>query len=284
MPMAYGYVRVSSERQVRSGLGMDAQKETIKKYFEYRLKSNGFEWGDFWIDPAKSGNIPFQQRPAGGKLDLAMTKGDAIIVAKLDRAFRRALDFYRMMEIWEERGIHVHMLDLGMDSSTPVGKMLMGMLAVIAEFERSRLRERVMEAKAQMKKNGRPTNQYCGFGNKAVGHGNRRRAIPDPYEREWIQKIVEKKLQGFSFDKIWRWLWLSRVKNSKGQEWSRTRIERVFNDEMQKRANMLAHPEMTPTDCSKERGHWRNPETGMCYCGACVIAENGTVTLMRTTE
>lgn len=78
----------------------------------------------------------------GGLAALAVA-GDVLVVTKLDRLGRNAIDVQQTVGMLEGKGIRVHCLALGgVDLTSPAGKMTMGVLAAVAEFERDLLIER----------------------------------------------------------------------------------------------------------------------------------------------
>jgi putative DNA-invertase from lambdoid prophage Rac len=90
-----------------------------------------------------------------------MESGDVLLVTKLDRLGRNAMDVRATVEALAGNGISVHCLALGgVDLTSPAGKMTMGVIAAVAEFERDLLIERTQagltRAKAEGKQLGRP--------------------------------------------------------------------------------------------------------------------------------
>lgn len=75
--------------------------------------------------------------------------------AKLDRGFRNTIDCLRTINLWQERGITVHFVDLHLNSNTAVGKMMLTILAALAEWESARKSERTREALAIKRLNRR---------------------------------------------------------------------------------------------------------------------------------
>ena len=84
----YGYIRVSTGEQAASGLGLEGQESAIRGYAMQR----GWQLDEIFIDAGISGSIAFSERPAGARLIGTLRPGDAVVAAKLDRAFRGALD------------------------------------------------------------------------------------------------------------------------------------------------------------------------------------------------
>jgi putative DNA-invertase from lambdoid prophage Rac len=121
----------------------------------------------FAVDPRRivtetiSGSVSSNQRPAFRKLLDRLEGEDVLIVTKLDRLGRNALDVRSTVEALSAEGVRVHCLALGgVDLTSPAGKMTMQVIAAVAEFERDLLIERTQSglarAKSQGKKLGRP--------------------------------------------------------------------------------------------------------------------------------
>lgn len=113
------------------------------------------------IEETISGSIAANERPGFQKLLDRMESGDVLIVTKLDRLGRNAMDVRQTVERLAEGGIRVHCLALGgVDLTSAAGKMTMQVLGAVAEFERDLLIERTQaglkRAKSEGKKLGRP--------------------------------------------------------------------------------------------------------------------------------
>jgi DNA invertase Pin-like site-specific DNA recombinase len=67
------------------------------------------------VERAVSGSTPLAERPEGQRLLATVGKGDVIVVAKLDRAFRSAADALATLEELKDQGVGLHMIDLGGD-------------------------------------------------------------------------------------------------------------------------------------------------------------------------
>ncbi|WP_363347924.1 recombinase family protein [Methylocystis echinoides] len=109
-----------------------------------------------------SGGVQAARRPGFARLLDKLEDGDVLVVTKLDRLGRNVIDVRQTVEHLAERGVRVHCLALGgVDLTSPAGKMTMGVLAAVAEFERDLLRERtaagIERARAEGKQPGRPS-------------------------------------------------------------------------------------------------------------------------------
>ena len=108
-----------------------------------------------------SGSVPADQRPGFQRLMDKLESEDVLVVTKLDRLGRNAMDVRATVEKLAQNGVRVHCLALGgVDLTSPAGKMTMGVIAAVAEFERDLLIERTQAglalAKASGKVIGRP--------------------------------------------------------------------------------------------------------------------------------
>ena len=126
------------------------------------------EAAGFTIEPRRavaetiSGSVTASKRPGFAKLLERLEDSDVLVVTKLDRLGRNAMDVRATVELLASRGVRVHCLALGgVDLASPAGKMTMGVISAVAEFERDLLVERTQSglarAKSEGKTLGRPT-------------------------------------------------------------------------------------------------------------------------------
>ena len=137
--MLIGYARVSTKRQ---GDSLDTQRDVLEDYGCEKVFIDT-------ISGAKSA------RPG---LDAAleyMRDGDVLVVTRLDRLGRTALDTLRTINDLDERGIPVIMLDPALDTRTKEGKLMMTIMSGLAEWERDLLIERTREGVAHARAQGR---------------------------------------------------------------------------------------------------------------------------------
>ena len=152
------YVRVSTEEQAVSGLGLEAQETAIRA----ATAARGAEVIALYCDPGVSGSVPPEARPGLTAALGAVGPGQAgvLMVAKLDRLTRSLLDFALLMQRSQHEGWGLVTLDLGVDTSTPQGEMMANVFATFAQFERRLIGQRTKDAlavkKAQGMRLGRP--------------------------------------------------------------------------------------------------------------------------------
>jgi DNA invertase Pin-like site-specific DNA recombinase len=144
-----GYVRVSDKDQSEA-LQVDA------------LKAVGCDviYGDHGV----SGKI--RKRVGLDEMLSCLKSGDTLAVWKLDRLGRSTIHLLQLLSDLRARGVDFHAITQGIDTTTAVGRMLYGQLAVFAEYERSLISERtkagMAAAKARGVHVGRPRNSKYG--------------------------------------------------------------------------------------------------------------------------
>jgi DNA invertase Pin-like site-specific DNA recombinase len=147
------YARVST---LNHGQDPEVQLRELRAYCERR----GFEIADTFIDKGISGSR--ERRPALDKLMAACRKRlvDGVVVYRYDRFARSLRQLVNALEDFRALGIDFISIHEGVDTSTPNGRLVFGIFASIAEFERELIRDRVRSglaaAKAKGKRIGRP--------------------------------------------------------------------------------------------------------------------------------
>jgi putative DNA-invertase from lambdoid prophage Rac len=151
MPRAFAYLRVSTLGQTT-----DNQLQEIQA-------------AGFRIEPRRivtetiSGSVATAQRPGFRRLLDRLEPGDVLVVTKLDRLGRNAMDVGATVARLAELGVRVHCLALGgVDLASSTGKLTMNVINAVAEFERDLLIERTQaglrRARAEGKRLGRPAS------------------------------------------------------------------------------------------------------------------------------
>src|SRR5699024_5325802 len=102
-----------------------------------------------------------KDRPEFKRLLSDLKKGDTLVVTKLDRFARSARDAIEIIEDLFEKGIRVHVLNMGIVEDTPTGRLIFNIMVSVAQFERDMIVERTQEGKAIAKqrpdfREGRP--------------------------------------------------------------------------------------------------------------------------------
>jgi site-specific DNA recombinase len=184
--------------------------------------------------------VPLAERKAGRELCARLAKGDLVVMAKVDREFRKLSDLVVMLDRWERLGVSLLMGDFPMltDLSNPFQKAFVQMVGIFAEIERKLIAQRTREALALKKRRGHAHGPWPGYGKKWERRWDKEQgkyvkvAVRDDAERRVMAQIVRWKLDGHGWGAITDHLRIQGVVTAKGQPWSRARVIRAFRAEM----------------------------------------------------
>lgn len=221
MPTCYSYVRVSTDQQAASGLSEEAQAETLERHYRLKYEPRGFSWREPYRDSAVSAaKLPFRKRRYGRELLGVLQRGDCVLFAKLDRGFRNVADCAAMLREFQEAGVSVEFLDLGIDTGTPFGSCLVHIAAAFAELEAKLISERILVALAQAKARGQalgcPSTPPYGY--RYEGKGRKRKLVPDPGSRTWGKLFVEWHARGWTVEQMVLYLEREGARNPNSRE------------------------------------------------------------------
>ena len=148
--MKYGYIRVSTAKQANDGNSLEAQ--------ENQLLENGIPKENIFKDVYTGVKA---DRPNFTKLLKILKDGDTLVVTKLDRFARSMIEGSKIVNELIEKGVKVHVLNIGMMDNTPNSKLIRNIFFSFAEFERDMIVERTQAGKEIAKqdpdfRDGRP--------------------------------------------------------------------------------------------------------------------------------
>jgi len=146
------YLRVSTEEQADSGLGLAAQRAAI----EAECARRGWHLVGSHIDERLSGSVAPEKRPALADALAQINKGEAdtLLVHRLDRLTRSVLDLCRLLDAAQKGGWALTATDGTIDTTTPHGRAMAQMTGVFAELERALIADRTKAALAAKKAGG----------------------------------------------------------------------------------------------------------------------------------
>lgn len=148
--MKYGYIRVSTAKQANDGNSLEAQ--------ENQLLENGIPKENIFKDVYTGVKA---DRPNFTKLLKILKDGDTLVVTKLDRFARSMIEGSKIVNELIEKGVKVHVLNIGMMDNTPNSRLIRNIFFSFAEFERDMIVERTQAGKEIAKqdpdfRDGRP--------------------------------------------------------------------------------------------------------------------------------
>lgn len=140
---AVGYIRVSTEEQVREGISLDNQEARIKAYCE----SQDWELVKVFSDEGFSGKDMKREGLKNLLIFLEADQVNVIVVYKTDRLTRKQRHLYQLLEdTFEKKGVGFKSVTEPFDTTTAMGKGFLGMLGVFAQLEGDLISERTRDS------------------------------------------------------------------------------------------------------------------------------------------
>jgi DNA invertase Pin-like site-specific DNA recombinase len=208
---AIAYVRASTDEQE---ITLAVQAEKIAAYCTMR----GLELAEVIQDAGVSGSVALKDRPAGQRIAEALRRHGAVhvVALKLDRLFRDAADALAQTKAWDKAGGAV-------DTSSPMGRMMLTMLAGFAEFERALIAERTAAALAHKRARGEYTGGRAPYGHRLEAG----ELVQDTGEQAVIAAARRLKAAGLSLRTIAAELHRAGMVARNGHVFTATQVQRM---------------------------------------------------------
>ena len=140
--MIYGYARVSTVKQMRNGNSIEDQVAKLKEHGAQEIVTDSFTGTSM-------------DRPNFTALLQRLQQGDTLIVTKLDRFARTAVEGGSIVKELHQRGVTINILNMGKADDTPMGNLMLHVMLAFAEFERDMIVERTQGGKDIARANGK---------------------------------------------------------------------------------------------------------------------------------
>ena len=127
--MIYGYARVSTSKQLKNGTSIEDQTAALKAAGAEKIIADDYTGTKM-------------NRPAFNQLMQDLKAGDTLIVTKLDRFARTAVEGGAIVEQLHKIGVTINVLDMGVVNDTPIGNVILTVMLAFARFERDMIVER----------------------------------------------------------------------------------------------------------------------------------------------
>jgi DNA invertase Pin-like site-specific DNA recombinase len=231
-PRAIGYIRVSTGQQAKEGASVDMQHSIISEM----AARDGAQLIDILSDEGLSGRKNLHKRT--GYLELVSLierkQIDIVYSYSLSRLGRKTAEIMRFFELAAKNNVSVVLYKDNINTSTAVGKLLLGVLAVVSEFEADLASERTTDVARNNKKEYKP---YCNppYGwaiegritdnGKVVSRGQ---LVEVPSEQETLTWILEKRKQKKSLSWIAKELNFNGIPPKRGKTWSHGQVASVI--------------------------------------------------------
>ena len=205
----YGYVRVSTYEQVRSGCSPETQEKLISAFVKEKYNR---EVDRFFVDEGVSGTTPILERPASREMTDSMDEHDILVTTRLDRLSRSSSDLLHIIPVLEETGVTLYFCqqfgdvpivypktkeDKGLrgkfDMNEMANRIMLMVLSAVSEIEHGNIMDRFDDGKMDWASKGYSIGGDAPFGYRKVPekHGNkhRTRLVEIPEEQAVIKTI-----------------------------------------------------------------------------------------------
>ena len=191
------YIRVSTDAQREEGYSIDAQKQML----EAHCVSRGIQGYEFYIDGGYTGSNT--DRPELQRLlnDAKAEAIDCVIVYKLDRLSRSQKDtLYIIEDVLNPHNVDFTSINEHMDTATPMGRLMLGILSAFAQLERENIRERTRMGMKERVKSG----LWMGGGRVPFGYDyDRENGVLVPnQDAETVRNIYRLYMKGYSLNRV----------------------------------------------------------------------------------
>lgn len=230
---AIGYIRVSTQEQARKGLSLDAQADRITDY----CRAKGLTLLTLVREEGRSAKNITGRPELTALLEAVRSPGTrwegerihAIVVCRIDRMFRSAVDGLNTVELFKRRKVAFHSIDDAWDTTTPMGEAMLTIVLAFAQMERRVTSERISVTLRSQKaaKGGSPVSDHrkamggTDLGNPPLGlrlegRKGHKRMVPDENELRVVRRIFELHDAGEGPTAIAQALYRENLNNRKG--------------------------------------------------------------------
>ena len=214
-----GYIRVSTDGQEQSGLGLEDQEAKVRAYCSlYDL-----ELVTIHRDAASGKNL---RRPGLQAALAAMKAGQAegIVVAKLDRLTRSVKDMGTLLDSYFREAFAFHSVGEQINTTTAAGRLVLNVLTSVAEWERETISERTSAAMAVKRKRKEYTGGHVPFGFQDMDG----KLVAVPAEQTALQRINDLRSHGYSYNRIASALNAEGIPAKNGGAWHPFAVQRIY--------------------------------------------------------
>jgi len=215
---AVGYVRVSTDEQAKSGLGLEAQIAKIKAYAELF----DIELTEIIMDEGISGKTLERDGLKRAIKMLKEKKAEGMVIAKLDRLTRNVADLGTLVSTVFDKA-ELYSVSEQINTKNAAGRLVLNVLVSVAQWERETICERTKDALQAKKARGEKTGGNIPFGFNVI-NGKLDR---NEEEQAIISEIKSLKNKGLSLRKIAEALNGRGIATKNGKAWTAVQIQRI---------------------------------------------------------
>jgi site-specific DNA recombinase len=211
---AIGYVRVSTDQQAESGLGLEAQEAAIT----VAASRLGLGVVRVFVDAGTSGRLAIEDRPVLLDAVATLRRGDVLLVAKRDRLGRDVIAVALIERLVTKRGARiVSAAGEGTESDDPAALLMRRLIDSFAEYERALIAARTRAALAAKRRRGERASRIVPYGFRLAE--NAKTIEPEPVEQNALRLIGELRAVGKSLREVADELNARDIRTRSGGRW-----------------------------------------------------------------
>jgi site-specific DNA recombinase len=217
--VAVGYIRVSTTKQDESGLSLEEQKRRIEAW----AVAQDLKLEQVYEDGAESAkNL---DRPEVQELLRRVVAGEIshVIVYKLDRLTRSVRDLYELITVFQRHNVAFCSVTESLDTSSAIGRAMVGLIGVFAQWERETIAERTIMALSAKRRRGERLGGHRPFGWKTKG----KKLVPDEEEQAVLKAILKGVAEGRGYSEIAGILNRKGIQPARGKKWYASSVRSV---------------------------------------------------------
>jgi site-specific DNA recombinase len=219
------YARVSTDEQAREGQSIESQIDRLSAYAKFQ------GWQDVQVFCDEGYSAKDMARPEMQRLIGLIKSHRVSVVATMavDRLSRDLLDMLQFVDLCEEHGAAYVCAALNFDTGTPIGRMVLQILAAFAEFERSMIASRV---KTNMYDLAQKKKRYMAVPPFGYEFDDAKELVVIPEEAEWIRRAADRFISGYGYRDVARWLNDHDVLTRRGYAWESSSVRQTLTNEL----------------------------------------------------
>jgi DNA invertase Pin-like site-specific DNA recombinase len=221
------YTRKSSEEGLDMEFNsLDAQREACESYVASQRQEGWVLVPEYYDDGGFSGGT--LERPALQRLiaDIEAGKVDIVVVYKIDRLSRSLMDFAKLVEVFDRKGVTFVSVTQSFNTTTSMGRLTLNILLSFAQFEREVIGERIRDKFAASRRKGMWMGGWAPLGYDVK---DRKLVVNEP-EAAVVRRIFERVAKGNSVTTIARELTAEGFRNKCGRALDKGRIYKLLNN------------------------------------------------------